>query len=138
MPRSRLTSANPPVALRKPTIAERRRLAKMVHQLFSHWRLDAASAAALLGLPSRARSTLSRYAAGAPLANQRDLLERVGNLLGIHKSLRLLFPQNRELVYRWMSTRNRALGDQRPVDIAREHGLPGLIALRAYLDHLQG
>lgn len=125
-------------ARRGLTGVQRSALAKMVVRLFEHWQLDSATALALLGHSENARTTLKRYAAGAPLADARDLMDRVGNLMGIHKSLRILFPHNRDLAYAWPTAPNRALGGRRPVDVAREHGLPGLIAVRGYLDHLRG
>jgi hypothetical protein len=65
------------------------------------------------------------------------LLDRVGHLLGIHKSLRILFPHDRDLAYRWMTTPNRRLGG-RPVDVALDRGFEGLLALRRYLDFERG
>lgn len=115
----------------------RERLARMVAQLLEHWGLTTAEQAALLGLSPDNRSTLARYRQGAPLADSRDLLDRAGHLLGIHKSLRIIFPQDRDLAYRWMATPNRRLG-ARPVDVVLEHGFEGLLALRRYLDFERG
>lgn len=64
----------------------------------------------------------------------RDQYERVGHLLGIHKSLRLLFPGNRDVVYGWMKMRNRAFGGMTPVDAIRDYGFVGLLMVRTYLD----
>jgi hypothetical protein len=115
----------------------RERLARMVTRLFEHWRLTTAEQAALLGLARENRATLSRYRKGEPLADSRDLLDRAGHLLGIHKSLRILFPADRDLAYRWMTTPNRRLA-ARPVDIVIERGFEGLLALRRYLDFERG
>ena len=115
----------------------RERLARLVTRLFEHWRLSTTEQAALLGLSRENRSTLSRYRKGEPLADSRDLLDRAGHLLGIHKSLRILFPQDRDLAYRWMTTPNRRLA-ARPVDLVLERGFEGLIALRRYLDFERG
>lgn len=112
-------------------------LAGMITQLFDHWRLGAAEQAALLGLSPDNRSTLARYRKGEPLADSRDLLDRAGHLLGIHQSLRILFPHDRDLAYRWMTAPNRLLG-ARPVDVAIERGFEGLLALRRYLDFERG
>ncbi len=112
-------------------------LAGMVTRLFEHWQLSTAEQAALLGLSPDNRSTLARYRKGEPLADSRDLLDRAGHLLGIHKSLRILFPQDRDLAYRWMTTPNRLLG-ARPVDVAINRGFEGLLALRRYLDFERG
>lgn len=115
----------------------RERLARMVMQLFDHWSLTTTEQAGLLGLSADNRSTLARYRKGDPLADSRDLLDRVGHLLGIHKSLRILFPHDRDLAYRWMTTPNRRLGG-RPVDVALDRGFEGLLALRRYLDFERG
>ncbi|MBI1395044.1 MAG: DUF2384 domain-containing protein [Betaproteobacteria bacterium] len=112
-------------------------LARMITRLFDHWQITAAEQAALLGLSPDNRSTLARYRRGEPLADSRDLLDRAGHLLGIHKALRILFPQDRDLAYRWISTPNRLLG-ARPVDIVIERGFEGLLALRRYLDFERG
>ncbi|HTP94402.1 MAG TPA: MbcA/ParS/Xre antitoxin family protein [Burkholderiales bacterium] len=109
----------------------------MLTQLFQHWQLSATEQAALLGLSPDNRSTLARYRKGEPLADNRDLLDRAGHLLGIHKSLRILFPQDRDLAYRWMTAPNRRLGT-RPVDVVVERGFEGLLALRRYLDFERG
>lgn len=115
----------------------RERLARMIARLLEHWGLSAAEQAAVLGLSPENRSTVARYRHGAPLADSRDLLDRAGHLLGIHKSLRILFPQDRDLAYRWMTTPNRRLG-MRPVDVVLRHGFEGLLAVRRYLDFERG
>jgi hypothetical protein len=116
----------------------RERLAKMVMGLFQHWGIPAADQAALLGVSSQSRSTLSRYRRGEPLADNADLLARAGHLLGIHKALRILFPQDRDLAYRWVSTPNRRFGGAAPLDIMRRHGYEGILAVRRYLDFERG
>lgn len=124
-----------PVDLR--TRETRERLARMVTRLFDLWQMSVAEQAALLGLSADNRSTLARYRKGDPLADSRDLLDRVGHLLGIHKSLRILFPHDRDLAYRWMTTPNRRFGS-RPVDVVVQRGFEGLLALRRYLDFERG
>lgn len=119
------------------TRESRARLAAMVMTLLDHWQLSAVEQAALLGLSGGSRSTLARYRAGEPFADSRDLLDRAGHLLGIHKSLRVLFAHDRDLAYRWMTQPNRRLG-ARPVDVVMEHGFEGLLALRRYLDFQRG
>ena len=68
---------------------------------------------------AQSRSTVARYRRGEPLADNADLLARAGHLLGIHKALRILFPQDRDLAYRWVTTPNRRFGER-----ARLHLLP--------------
>ena len=92
----------------------------------------------LLGYSPTNRGLLSDYRSGKPLANDRDKLERAGILLGIHKSLRLLFPHNRQLAYTWMTQANRAFGGLSPVTVAEKYGIMGLHQVRSYLDVQRG
>jgi CTP:molybdopterin cytidylyltransferase MocA len=117
---------------------DRGALARMVMTLLDHWKLSTEDQAALLGIAASNRAALARYRRGEPIGTSRDQYERVGHLLGIHKNLRLLFPQNRDLAYRWMSTRNRAFDNLSPVDVIRDWGFAGLLMVRAYLDRARG
>ncbi len=122
----------------KTEAADRGALAKMITRLFEHWKLSSDDQLALLGLAPGNRAALTRYRKGEPLAPSRDLQERVGHLLGIHKNLRLLFPHDRDLAYAWMDTRNRAFNGRTPVEVIREWGFAGLLMVRAYLDRARG
>ncbi|HJV10459.1 MAG TPA: DUF2384 domain-containing protein, partial [Burkholderiales bacterium] len=82
--------------------ANRERLAKLVVALLDHWQLRLPDQAALLGLSAHSRSTIARYRKGEPFADSADLIARAGHLLGIHKALRILFPHDRGLAYRWV------------------------------------
>ena len=117
---------------------DRGALAKMVMALLEHWKLSTVDQAALLGIASSNRAALSNYRSGKPIGTSRDQYERVGHLLGIHKSLRLLFPQNRDLAYRWMTTRNKVFDNLTPVDVVKEWGFTGLLMVRGYLDRARG
>lgn len=116
----------------------RQGLARMVMQLFQHWQLSNEEQLDLLGLDAGSRTTLTRYRKGQPLGSNRDLLERVGHLLSVHKSLRLLFPHNRDLAYAWMRAPNRAFDNFSPVQVVRQYGFAGLLMLRSYLDEVRG
>lgn len=117
---------------------DRSALAKMVMTLLDHWKLTTEDQAALLGIATSNRAALARYRKGEPIGTSRDQFERVGHLLGIHKNLRLLFPQNRDLAYRWMSTRNKAFNNFTPVEVIKEWGFAGLLMVRSYLDQARG
>lgn len=117
---------------------DRGALAKMVMTLLDHWKLTTEDQAALLGIAASNRAALTRYRKGEPIGTSRDQYERVGHLLGIHKNLRLLFPQNRDLAYRWMSTRNKAFDNLSPVEVIKEWGFAGLLMVRSYLDRARG
>ncbi len=120
------------------TSQDRGALAKMVMTLLDHWQLSTEDQAALLGIAASNRTALARYRKGEAIGTSRDQYERVGHLLGIHKNLRLLFPQNRDLVYRWMTTRNKAFGNLTPVEVIKEWGFAGLLMVRGYLDRARG
>ena len=117
--------------------ASRERLARMVVSLLDHWNLASNDQAVLLGLSTQSRSTIARYRRGEPLADSADLLARAGHLLGIHKALRILFPHDRDLAYRWVSTPNRRFGTS-PLDVMKRHGYEGILAVRRYLDFERG
>ncbi len=112
--------------------------AKMLMQLFDRWQLNKRQRAALLGLSPLKHRMLTRYHRRTLIGSNRDQLERVGHLLVIHRNLRLLFPQNRDLAYRWMTTRNKAFDNLPPVDAIQEWGFAGMLMVRSYLDRTVG
>ena len=117
--------------------ANRGKLARMLVKLFDHWALPGPDQASLLGLSPDSRATIARYRRGEPLADNADLLARAGHLLGIHKALRIIFPQDVDLAYRWVSAPNRRFGGQPPIDTMKQ-GFEGLLAVRRYLDFERG
>ena len=121
----------------KPEI-DRHKATAMVMRMFDNWELSSEDRIALLGLAKENRTALSKYKRGEPIANSRDTLERLSHLFAIHKNLRLLFPQNRDLVYRWMTTRNKAFDNLTPVEVVKEWGFAGLLMVRGYLDRARG
>ena len=117
---------------------DRSALARMVTRTFEHWQLNTEDQLAMLGLATSNRAALGRYRKGEPLGASRDLQERAGHVLAIHKNLRLIFPQDRDLAYAWMTRRNRAFEGRTPVEVIREWGFTGLLMVRAYLDRNRG
>jgi len=115
----------------------RERLARMIVQLLDRWRLSAVDQATLLGLSANSRSTVARYRRGEPLADSPDLLARAGHLLGIHKALRIVFPHDLELAYRWVSAPNKRFSTT-PLELMKRHGFEGILAVRRYLDFERG
>jgi hypothetical protein len=113
-------------------------LAKSAVRLFELWHLNSADSLALLGLSESNRIALQRYKSGEPLAANRDLLDRVGHLLAIHKSLKLLYPKNKEISEHWMTAPNRKFAGSPPIEVARRFGLPGIVMVRGTLDSMRG
>ena len=116
----------------------RRKLARMVTRLFELWELPSADQLELLGLSRTSRAQLSKYRKGGALPSSRDMLDRIGWLLSIHKSLRLLYPRNENIRYTWVKRRNQILDDQRPLDIMKYQGLIGIARVARYLDFIRG
>jgi len=116
----------------------RKALGKMVTRLFDLWALNATDQLNLLGLSDNSRAMLTKYRKETAILNSRDMLDRVGWLLSIHKALRLLFPYNREFRNQWVSKRNRLLGDMRPLDLMKEKGIIGIATVSRHLDALRG
>lgn len=117
---------------------DRKSIASMLMKLFDHWKLSTEEQLDALGFSTTNRAVLARYRRGEPIAASRDTIERAGHLLGVHKNLRLLFPHNRELVYAWIKTRNKAFQNLAPIDVIREFGFAGLLMVLAYLDRARG
>lgn len=118
--------------------SDRGSISKMLMQLFKHWSISTEDQLDMLGLARDNRAALARYRKGVPMSASRDANERAGHLLAIHKNLRLLFPYNRDLAYKWMSTRNKAFEGRTPVDVVRDFGFAGLLMVRSYLDRMRG
>jgi len=116
----------------------RSKLALMVTRLFELWNLSTADQLELLGLSRTSRAQISKYRNGGAVPSSRDMLDRIGWLLSIHKSLRLLYPHNENIRYTWIKRRNRILDDQRPLDIMKYQGMIGVARVARYLDFLRG
>ena len=66
------------------------------------------------------------------------MLDRIGWLLSIHKSLRLLYPRNENIRYSWVKRRNQILDSRTPLEVMKKQGLIGIARVSRYLDHLRG
>ena len=104
--------------------------------LFQHWGLKNDEECNLFGGISPAQ--LAKFKKGTAFISGRDTIERVGNLLGIHKNLRILYPYNREVVYQWIKGRNLKLHNLSPLDIMLEYGYIGIAQIRRFTDHIRG
>jgi hypothetical protein len=49
-----------------------------------------------------------------------------------------MFPHDRDLAYRWIGTPNRRFAGARPVDVMKQQGYEGILAVRRYLDFERG
>lgn len=113
-------------------------LAKMVIKLFQLWEISTADQLNLLGLSPKSRAMLTKYAKGDALPATRDMLDRVGWLLSIHKALGLLYPRNEDVRYTWVKQRNTAFDNLTPLEVMKEQGIIGIAKVARYLDFYRG
>lgn len=72
------------------TRSERVELAKQIVAVFTAWQLTKVEQLLALGLRPRSRAILKAYAAGGPVGNRVDMLDRVRRLIDIHRLLNKL------------------------------------------------
>ncbi|MFB9068948.1 MbcA/ParS/Xre antitoxin family protein [Pseudofulvimonas gallinarii] len=137
MTTSTLTEAAPQLAVRDEQV--RRDLARTLVALFARWELTTAEQMLLLGMSPESRKLVRAYQRGdQPLPDSRDCLDRAGYLLGIHKGLRLLFPEDEALRWSWVKRRNSALAGERPLDVMLAGGLIGIARVARLVDFQRG
>lgn len=114
---------------------ERKKVTSMVMKLFQLWELDTESQLILLGMKPSSRAVLSKYKSGErSIPDEVDKLNRAGLLLLIHKQLKLLFPENPNIVYSWIKRNNKQFGAQAPIRFIKKFGLVGLAKVARYLE----
>ncbi|RMF34518.1 MAG: DUF2384 domain-containing protein [Alphaproteobacteria bacterium] len=108
---------------------------RAIPALFARWGLTDAEAAILLGGIST--KTVQRWRDGAFGRVGRDLADRMSNILGIHKALRLIFTDPAR-GYAWIRKPNTAFGGASALEIMLGGGLEDLLRVRRYLDSARG
>jgi hypothetical protein len=106
----------------------RKKLAAMLTRLFDHWELNQEARVHLLGG--------SELKEGHALLKSRDMLDRAGYLLAIHKNLRLLYPKNPNIRYAWVNFPNRVFDNFTPLYVMQSQGIIGMARIDLYLDRL--
>ena len=101
------------------------------------WQLSVAEQRALLGWP--AASTYHKYKARDYGALSYDTLTRLSLILGIYKSLQVLYP-DQPLADSWMRmpNTNPTFGGATPLSLAINAGIDGLYRIRRLLDARRG
>lgn len=130
---NQLVATNPSHDLTEDVL---RRNTQNVMALFKHWDLKNEEECDLLGGISLAQ--LAKFKKGTAFISGRDTVERIANLLGIHKNLRILYPYNREVVYKWIKARNQKLHNLSPLEVMLEQGYLGIAQIRRFTDYLRG
>lgn len=117
----------------------RKALTEAFYKLAKHWGLSRQEEARLLGWNYKPkRATLDAMRKGKTiLEDDADKIERIVDLINIHKSLRILFPTpaDRCRVYEWIKMKRDRFGGHSALDIMLSEGKSGIHAIRRYLDH---
>lgn len=117
------------------TDKERQQQTELIMNLFGKWGLTYKQQAIALGLSPNTETGIHRYKTGKQFLPQyRDIQDRVGHLLAIHKLLRRAYPYNIELAYQWILAQNADFDYKRPFDVIAEKGYLGLVEVREYLE----
>lgn len=116
---------------------ERATLAKAFFSLADHWGLTLKEQAQLLGWDyENKRTKMDTMRRGqAALESDTDKIERVIDLINIHKCLRVLFPYDRQAVYAWVKVPRDRFGGHSALEIMLQDGHYGIAAIRHYLEH---
>lgn len=113
-------------------------LLRMTFWLFEKWRLNAHQQAILLGV--RSTSTIYRWRKHGVKRLRSETLERIANLLAIHKLLRLLFYRNPDLGRNWVKTPNKAscFKGKPPIDTMLRGKMSDFMLVLRYLEYAAG
>ena len=102
--------------------------------LFGKWGVTDDQAAALVDMPVR---SYRRWKADGPGRLSRDARARLSNLMGIHKSLRIVFSEAQR-AYDWVRTPNAAFAGSSALQVMLGGELTDLMRVRRYLDAERG
>jgi hypothetical protein len=116
----------------------RAKLAVLIMNLFEKWQLKNLHRLSLLGLSENSKPALYKYKKGeSPLPVSRDTLDRVGMLLSIHKSLKMLYPNNPNICYSWVTMKNKMFDGKSPLDVMINEGFAGVMRVYWYLNNMR-
>jgi uncharacterized protein (DUF2384 family) len=135
MPQLHPVSPNSPGIAPNFSAEEIRAMQRATVNLFERWRLTDEEASRLLGDISI--RTYQRWKSGSFGRAGIDLAERMSNLLGIHKALRLLFREPAR-GYGWISRPNADFDGRSALDVMLQGRITDLMRVRRYLDAWRG
>jgi hypothetical protein len=107
--------------------------------LVKHYSLTRSETALLLGVKDN-RNRLQDLEKRQAIPDDPDKVQRVGNLIAIHKNLRILFPYNRDVVYAWIKTTSPLFGNISPLEYIKQdpvNSLPRIFKVRRTLDQIR-
>lgn len=110
-------------------------MTQMVMDTLDHWQVPSEHRINILGLEGKAKSRqLARYRIDLAFPRDTDVLDRAKRLLLINDALHTTFPHNVNMANYWMTTPNRHLQNQTPLDVMVNEGHMGIRKVHATLD----
>ena len=118
---------------------KRQALTKAFFQIVEKWKLTNEQKSQLLGWTyAHKRSVIDAMKRGDKAVDlDLDKLQRMIEVLHIHKNLRILFPHQRNFVYEWVHEKRERFGNFSAIDMMLTDGLLGMAAVRRYLDYVR-
>jgi len=123
----------------KPNSNEAAVLGEAFWSIAQHYQLTQKEQALLLGIKFN-KQRLSDLLEKKEIPDDVDKSLRVAHLVGIHKNLRILFPNNRDVVYGWMKVKRDLFQGLSALEfIAQDplESLPRLFTVRRLLDQIR-
>jgi hypothetical protein len=120
-----------------PTQKELKVIAKAFWNLTKKYELTHEDIITILGKKFD-HKTIQKFKTAMELPEGHDFIMRAIHVLGIHNSLRIIYPHNDSLVYSWMKSKDRDLKNFSPIELIKESGIKSLSAiifLRNQLDY---
>ena len=116
---------------------QRKILTKAFFGVIENWQLSNQEKAKLLGWDyAQKRSVVDAMRKkGKEVDCDDDKIQRMIEIINIHKNLRILYPYNKQLVYQWVKQKRDVFNQYCALDVMLEDGLFGITAIRKYLEH---
>lgn len=137
----RIRSMENPTELKKNNSEQVRKvLGRAFWSIVKHYDLNQREQAIVLGIKEN-RSRLNSLKSKKSIPEDPDKELRVSHLLGIHKNLRILFPHNREVAYKWFKTQRAQFNNMSAMEYIASgpefESMLRLAAVRRFLDQVR-
>ncbi len=111
---------------------------RFVASLLDAWKLDIASACALLGLEHHEVDVARALLSGVRSIEGRDLRDRIANLIRIRALLSELFAANLENENQWLRREQSALGGRSVLDLLLAGSMREMITAVEFVEYVAG
>jgi hypothetical protein len=119
----------------KYALDEIRAMQRTVMNIFDRWGVSDVDAATILGGISP--KTYRRWKDDDYGRVNRDLADRMSNILGIHKALRIIFAEP-QTGYAWVDAKNSGFAGLSALDVMKRGSMEDIMRIRRYLDSVRG